>query len=63
ARALWLSDWSAANPDATPEERKAAWKAASEERVERVIHARRVLRVMAKRGLTFTLAANFGEDD
>jgi hypothetical protein len=63
ARALWLADWTAANPDATPEERKAAWKAASDGRVDRVVHARRVLRIMAKRGVTFTVAPDSNEED
>jgi hypothetical protein len=63
ARALWLADWSVANPDARPDERKAAWKAASEGRVDRVAQARRVLRIMAKRGVTFSVAQDFSEED
>jgi hypothetical protein len=63
ARAIWLADWSALNPDATPEERKAAWQAASEGRVDRVTQARRVLRIMAKRGVTFTVAPDSNEED
>jgi hypothetical protein len=63
ARALWMANWSVSNPESTPEERKEAWKAASEERVERVTQARRVLRIMAKRGVTFSVAPGAREED
>lgn len=63
ARALWLVDWSAAHPDATSEERKAAWKAGVEGRGARVKQARKALKIMGKRGVTFIVAPGAGNDE
>lgn len=63
ARALWLVDWSAAHPNATPEERKAAWKSGVEGRSGRVKQARKALKIMGKRGVTFIVAPGAGNDE
>jgi hypothetical protein len=62
ARALWQATWSTANPDATPAERQAAWKAAGPERAEKLRLARRVLRLLAKRGVTLVAPADADAD-
>ena len=63
ARAFWLVEWTAANPDATQEDRKAAWKAASEERTGKVKLARKALKIMGKRGVTFIVAPGADADE
>ncbi len=63
ARALWVVDWSAAHPDATPEERKAAWKAGAEGRSGKVKQARKALKIMGKRGVTFIVAPGAANDE
>lgn len=62
ARAIWLVDWSAANPDATSEDRKAAWKASAEGRNAKVKQARKALKIMGKRGVTFIVAGDASSD-
>lgn len=58
AHTMWQLEWSAANPDAGPEARKAAWKAA---RPEAVKTARKVLRQLEKKGVVLTLSADAGD--
>lgn len=44
----WRDDWNAANPEGTPEARKAAWEGA---RTEATQNARKILRTLEKKGL------------
>ena len=55
-RALWQQEWSAANPDAKPTDRKTAWKDARQTRLEQDLKsARRALTTMQRLGVTMTL--------
>jgi hypothetical protein len=63
ARALWRVEWTAANPSGTQEDRRAAWKAATEERIASVKLARRALRLMSKRGVYFSIAPDSVSED
>ena len=49
----WRDDWAAANPEGTPEERKAAWEGA---RPEATRNARKILRALEKKGLRVVAA-------
>ena len=56
ARALWLVEWQAANPEAKPADRKAAWKALSEaDRSARMETARKALRHMRRQGVVISV--------
>ncbi|MDT8853540.1 hypothetical protein RNZ50_00535 [Paracoccaceae bacterium Fryx2] len=55
-RALWQVEWSAANPDAKPGARKAAWQEVRESRAEHIKTARKALRILERRGVTLTVA-------
>jgi hypothetical protein len=60
AHATWQVQWTAANPDAGAEARKAAWKAA---RPEAVKVARKVLRLLEKKGVALTVTDAAAAED
>lgn len=67
-RAMWVQEWSAANPEAKGEARKAAWKEARSTAMEKNLKAyRRALASLAKSGVTMTLsesaAKKTGDED
>lgn len=66
-RAVWSQEWSAANPDATGEARKAAWKDARSGAMEKNLKTyRRAIALLKRTGVTITLsdeAAAGGDDD
>lgn len=67
-RAVWSQEWSAANPDATGEARKAAWKDARSGAMEKNLKTyRRAIALLKRTGVTITLsdeaAANAEGDD
>ena len=68
-RAVWSQEWSAANPDATGEDRKAAWKDARSGAMEKSLKTyRRAIAQLKRTGVTITLsdeaaAATDGDDD
>lgn len=53
ARAIWQADFFPANPGATVEQRRQAWR---EARPDQMKFARRVARIMEQQGVTLTLA-------
>jgi hypothetical protein len=63
ARSLWLVEWSAAHPDASSEERRAAWKEGTEGRSAKVKQARKAIKIMSKRGVTFIVSPNASADE
>ena len=55
-RALWQQEWSAANPDAKPTDRKTAWKDTRQTRLEQDLKSvRKALTTMQRLGVTMTL--------
>ena len=55
-RALWQQEWSAANPDAKPTDRKTAWKDTRQTRLEQDLKSvRKALTTMQRQGVTMTL--------
>ena len=66
-RAIWAQEWSVANPDAKPEERKAAWKDNRAAMMELHLKPyRRALTALTRSGVMLTMnpaaAAAAGED-
>lgn len=67
-RAIWTQEWSAANPDGKPEERKAAWQEARSAAMDKNLKAyRRALTVLARSGVVVSIepgaAAATGNND
>ncbi len=69
-RALWTQAWVKANPDATPEGRKAAWLAARESAMKSNLQAcRRAVGALQRYGVTMSYVAkgasqaNGGDDE
>ncbi len=67
-RAIWVQEWSAANPDGKGEARKAAWKAARSAAMEKNLKTyRRAIASLARSGVSLTLsdeaAARSDDDD
>lgn len=60
AHAMWLAQWSVDNPKAGAEARKAGWKAA---RGDAIKGARKVLRLVEKKGVALTLTGADPETD
>lgn len=54
ARALWTPQWRAANPEGTPEARRAAWQ---EARGEETKKARKLIKSLENSGVTLTMVA------
>ena len=55
-RAVWMQEWMLANPESTPETRKAAWKDAREATMEKNLKIyRRAIRALAFSGVTISL--------
>ncbi len=62
-RAIWSQEWSAANPEAGPETRKAAWQAAREGVMgERLKPYRKALNIIGKMGVTMAVTAKSDEE-
>lgn len=56
-RAVWSQEWAAANPDATGEDRKAAWKDARSGAMEKSLKTyRRAIALLKRTGVTITLS-------
>ena len=57
-RAVWLQEWSAANPEGKAEDRKEAWKAARDGAIEKHMKPyRRALNMLSRSGVTMTYQA------
>jgi hypothetical protein len=63
-RAIWMQEWMLANPEGTPEARKAAWKDAREATMEKNLRLyRRAIRALSFSGVTINLSDEVpGED-
>lgn len=62
-RALWEQEWSAAHPEGTVKERKAAWKAVrKEETSAKGKTFRRALQSLKAAGVQFILPEGYGEE-
>ena len=56
-RAIWMQEWMLANPEGTPDARKAAWKDAREATMEKNLKLyRRAVRALAFSGVTINLS-------
>lgn len=56
-RAIWVQEWSLANPDGKGEARKAAWKDARSAEMEKNLKSyRRAVASLARSGVTMTLS-------
>jgi hypothetical protein len=56
-RAMWAQDYTTANPDSTPEQRKAAWKEGRAAAVEANLKScRKHIAFMKRAGVTMTLS-------
>ena len=67
-RVIWTQEWSAANPEGKPDERKAAWKDARNDALDKNLKAyRRALAALARSGVVMTMAPDAvkadGSDD
>ena len=61
-RAVWVQEWSAANPGSKGEARKAAWKDARPAAMEANLKTfRRALTILKKAGVTMALTADTAE--
>ena len=57
-RAIWVQEWSLANPDGKGEARKAAWKDARSAAMEKNLKSyRRAIASLTRSGVTMTLSA------
>lgn len=63
-RAIWAQEWSAANPEGKPEERKAAWKGARNDALDKNLKAyRRALTAMGRSGVVMSMSPDAAEAD
>lgn len=69
-RAIWLQEWSHANPEGKPEERREAWKTARGGAIEQHLKSyRRALNMLGRSGVTITYeppvkkSGETGDDD
>ena len=61
-RAIWAQEWMTANPEAKPEERKAAWKEGRAAAMEKNLKAyRRALNAMTRSGLVMSISPDLTE--
>lgn len=57
-RAVWMQEWSVANPDGKPEDRKKAWAEARQAAVDRNLKTyRRAVNMLSRQGVTMTYTA------
>ena len=67
-RVIWAQEWSTANPEAKADERKAAWKDARNDAMDKNLKAyRRALTALARSGVVMSMAPDAvkadGSDD
>jgi len=63
-RALWQQEWSAANPEASPKDRAAAWKEVrAAETQARIKGYRKAIVALRKAGVEISLSAAVADDE